>query len=89
MRNTIVIAEPRPVRTLWLEFADGQAGEVDLAPVIARGGVYSSLNVPAVFDQVRVGERGRYIEFPGNVDFCADALREKMVPAAEIGRRRK
>ena len=32
---------------------------------------------PRVFAQVRLGENGRYIEWPNGVDLCADALYEK------------
>jgi Protein of unknown function (DUF2442) len=41
---------------------------------LAGRGVFAALADPAVFVQVRVGERGRSLEWPGEIDFCADAL---------------
>lgn len=29
-----------------------------------------------IIAQVAVGENGRYVEWPGGLDFCADALRQ-------------
>jgi hypothetical protein len=37
-------------------------------------GVFAAAAGPAVFAQVRVGEGGRSLEWPGEIDFCADAL---------------
>lgn len=36
-------------------------------------GVFTALVDPAMFAQVRAGERGRSLEWPGEGDFCADA----------------
>jgi hypothetical protein len=41
---------------------------------VAGNGVFASLADPAVFARVRVGEHGRSLEWPGEIDFCADAL---------------
>jgi len=78
MLHKITIAQPRPMHKVWIEYADGEAGEVDFGPVIARGGLFDSLRDPSIFEKVRIGEHGRYIEFPDGMDFCADALREKI-----------
>jgi hypothetical protein len=37
--------------------------------------------IPAFFAQVRVGERGRSAEWPGELDFCADL---RFTPAGKI-----
>jgi hypothetical protein len=37
-------------------------------------GVVAAVTDPEIFAQVRVGERGRSLEWPGEIDFCADAL---------------
>jgi hypothetical protein len=37
-------------------------------------GVMSALADPALFAKVRIGEHGRSLEWPGEIDFCADAL---------------
>ncbi len=41
---------------------------------LVGNGVFATLADPAVFAQVRVGERGRSLEWPGEIDFCSDAL---------------
>jgi hypothetical protein len=83
MLHKITLAQPRPTHKVWLEYADGEAGEVDFGPVIARGGLFDTLRDPAVFEKVHIGEHGRYIEFPGGVDFCADALRDRISHAPQ------
>ena len=41
----------------------------------------ATVDDPAVFTQVHVGERGRSLEWPGEIDFCADALWFEIHPA--------
>jgi Protein of unknown function (DUF2442) len=36
--------------------------------------VFAALADPEAFAQIRIGERGRSLEWPGEIDFCADAL---------------
>lgn len=71
----ITRAVARPPSAVELEFDDGAVMTVELGPLIERGGVYAALADPAVFREVRIGDRGRFIEWPGEIDFCADALR--------------
>jgi len=66
---------PTPPEALDLTFADGTLARVELGPQIAKGGVFSALKDPAVFSGVAIGEGGRFLEWPGGVDLCADALR--------------
>jgi len=51
---------------------------VDLAPVLAKGGVFAFLREPAAFDAVAVGPRGRILVWRDpegdEIDLCADAL---------------
>ena len=72
--RTILQASPLPDHKLNLVYSDGESVIADFAPLIAMGGVYSALANPGYFAQVSVGERGRYIQWPGELDFCADAL---------------
>lgn len=60
---------------LTLTFADGETRTVDFASLIRQGGVFSPLADPQFFSQVQISEDGRYITWPGELDFCADALR--------------
>jgi hypothetical protein len=59
---------------LTLQYRDGERITVDFKKVIDRGGVFAKLADPMFFRQVAVGPRGRSIEWPGGLDFCADAL---------------
>ena len=47
---------------------------VDFNPIIEKGGVLSKLAAPEFFAQVSIGENGRYIQGPEEIEFCADAL---------------
>ncbi len=69
--DTITIA---PDNHLCLTYTDGVVIVVDFKPLIAQGGVFAQLSDPDYFSQVLVGERGRYVQWPGDLDFCADAL---------------
>lgn len=69
-------------RRLLLRFADGCAGTVDLSDLLDRGGVFERLRDDAVFAQVRVGGAGRWLEWPGDIDLCADALYQCVSPTA-------
>ena len=72
--NRICEAAPLESRRVRLLFADGVSCVSDFAPLAARGGVFSPLSDPAFFAQVAVSEDGRSLMWPGELDFCADAL---------------
>jgi len=72
--HIISAAVAQPGCKVHLTFSDGVSGEVDFAPVAERGGVFAKLSDPRLFSQVRIGERGRSLEWPDDLDFCADAL---------------
>jgi hypothetical protein len=59
---------------LTLTWDDGTSSTVDFAPIIEQGGVFAPLADPAFFRQVQLGERRRFITWPGEIDVCADAL---------------
>jgi hypothetical protein len=73
-KNVIVEAVPdaatRSVRLTWTD------GSVTLAHFdqIAGKGVFAPLTDPMFFNKVSVGPRGRTLEWPGDLEFCADAL---------------
>jgi hypothetical protein len=60
--------------TVSIEFDGGLKGVVDFKPLIQQGGVFKSLGSPLVFRRVKIGEHGRFIVWPGELEFCADAL---------------
>jgi hypothetical protein len=76
---------PAPPEALELTFADGTAARVELGPQIAKGGVFSALKDPEVFSGVVIGEGGRFLEWPGGVDLCADALRHAATHGVDTG----
>jgi hypothetical protein len=69
---TSVAVEPEG--KVRLTFSDGTGGVVDFAALAKRGGVFAKLADAGFFAQVRIGDRGRSLEWPGELDFCADAL---------------
>jgi hypothetical protein len=73
----ICAATPLPENRVLLSFDDGAVAAVDFASLIRQGGVFAPLGDPAFFQQVRVSDDGRYIAWPGELDFCADALWEQ------------
>ncbi len=67
-------AIPLPEYRLRITFDDGVSGEVDMKPVIDKGGVFTALADPRRFEQVQIAPSGRYIFWPDELDLCADAL---------------
>lgn len=57
---------------IWLRYADGVEGDVDLSH-LAEKGVFQAWQSPGVFSKVRLGSSGE-IEWPGVGDLCPDAL---------------
>lgn len=86
MFTVIESVTPLADNRIHLRFKDGAAGNVDLAEAMQRGGVFAALAERPVFEAVSLGEGGRYIVFPNGVDFCADALREKLAAAEGASR---
>lgn len=75
MLDKIEQVTPEADYKIRLVYQDGETVLVDFATVIQEGGIFSALADPEIFRQVKVGERGRSIVWPGDLDFCADALR--------------
>jgi hypothetical protein len=72
--NVIVAAEPDPKTcTVAVTWANGETTVNSFAHLAGKG-VFAAFSDPALFAQARVGERGRSLEWPGEIDFCADAL---------------
>jgi hypothetical protein len=61
-----------PGYRLWVEYADGVAGEVDLSHLVGQG-VFALWNDPAAFEQVYIGDAGQ-IAWSDVVDICSDAI---------------
>lgn len=73
--RTIKAVQPEQELHLRIEYDDGQIIIVDFEPVIRQGGVFAPLADEQLFAQAKPGPRGRSVCWPGDIDFCADALR--------------
>jgi len=58
---------------LSLSFDDGAQGVIDLSCEPLTG-VFERWTDPAFFRQVAIGERGRTLVWPNEIDLCADSL---------------
>jgi len=56
-----------------LRFDDGVEGEVEFSAHVGKG-VFAGWADYGFFRQASIGERGRTLTWPGELDFCADAL---------------
>ena len=57
---------------LWLRYADGVEGEVDLSNLAGKG-VFSLWDEFSAFENVHIGQDGE-IAWNGGIDLCPDAL---------------
>ena len=64
--------EARPGYHLYLEFADGARGEVDLSRLVGKG-VFRVWDDYRVFENVRLGDH-REIKWNDELELCADSL---------------
>ena len=81
-----VIREAKPLTGLLVEITweEGEVSVLLLHEIVAKGGVFSPLSDPKIFNQLKIGEDGRWLEWPGEVDICADALWNQAHPEAKI-----
>ena len=63
---------------LYLRYADGAAGEIDLVPLLQFTGVFEPLRDAAYFAQVRVNPDTGTIVWPNGADLCPDVLRHHL-----------
>ena len=74
LENTILAATAdAETHTVALTWANGAKTVNDFAHLVGKG-VFRAFADPTFFAQVRIGENGRSLEWPGELDFCADAL---------------
>ena len=57
---------------IWIKYADGVEGEVDLSHLVGKG-VFSQWEDINVFQSIHLGN-GRSITWNDQIDLCADAL---------------
>src|ERR1041384_2066044 len=74
LENVIVRAVPDPSNhTVGLTWANGEKTVSSFGHLVGKGG-FAAFSDPAFFAQARVTDGGRSLEWPGELDFCADAL---------------
>lgn len=69
-----------PGHRIWLRYADGSEGTVDLSNIAGRG-VFEAWNDRAFFETVRVAEGGA-VAWREEIDLCPDALYLKLTGKA-------
>ena len=69
------IVEVKPLQDfkVWLKFADGVEGIVDLSDVAGKG-VFCVWNNPEIFNAVSINPENHTISWPGGIDLCPDTL---------------
>lgn len=70
--NRLTGVEARGGYTVWLRFADGVEGTVDLADLAERG-VFAAWKQRPHFEAVHVGPGG-CAAWPGELELCPDSL---------------
>jgi hypothetical protein len=89
MLYRIVDAVAHPNHRVTVTWSDGVTGDVDLAPVIAKGNVFAPMADEGYFvSKMRIAADRLGLEWPNRVDFSADGLRFRAFPGeaeAEFG----
>ena len=67
-----VAVEARPNYRIWIKYADGPSGEVDLSGLVGKG-AYAALEDPSVFKGVHIDTESEAITWGNNVEICSDA----------------
>jgi len=81
MLYRIVKATAHTNHTVTVTWSDGVEAVVDLAPIVAKGKVFTAMQEPDYFTQhMRVAEDRLGLEWPHRVDFSADGLRFMAFP---------
>ena len=67
-----VEVEPREGFRIWIRYADGTSGEIDLSPLAGRG-VFTACNDQRCFQDVHIAPAGG-IAWSSDLELCPDAL---------------
>jgi hypothetical protein len=73
-------ARPTTGYRVWLRFADGVAGEVDLASELT-GEVFEPLRDPAAFRTLRADPELRTLTWPNGADLAPEYLYQRVLAA--------
>jgi hypothetical protein len=61
---------------IFVCFEDHKQGTVDLSDIINRGGVFSKLKDPAIFQQAYINNDWAVLCWPGDIDIAPETLYE-------------
>lgn len=75
MLDRIVAIQVEPNYRLRLTYEDKAVITADFNSVIRKCGVFLPLADPTFFSQAALDVHGRAVVWPGELEFCADALR--------------
>ena len=75
MFNRIIAVQAEHDYRLRLTYDDGEVILADFRPIMSQGGIFSPLTDPEFFSSVALDSHGRAVVWPGELEFCADALR--------------
>jgi DNA-binding transcriptional LysR family regulator len=86
MRSTPLLLEATPVgdRVYRLRFADGAAGEVDLAYLLEYGGVFEPLRDEEFFRALRADPEAGTIVWPNGADVAPETLYARLMGASTL-----
>ncbi len=87
MASRLVEVEARPKFRLWVKFADGVEGEVDLSDVAGRGVFRRWTETPDEFARVVIDEATGAPNWPGELDVAPDRLYAEVAVSAKVSRR--
>ncbi|MBI5562186.1 MAG: DUF2442 domain-containing protein [Deltaproteobacteria bacterium] len=73
----IVEVKIEPGFKVWIRFADGVSGAVDLSGMAGKG-VFKAWDRPGFFASVFIDEESHTIAWPGGIDLCPDSLYDEI-----------
>ena len=76
--HRIIEARPTGDYGIWIRFADGLEGDVDLSDLVGNG-VFAAWNDPAEFRKVFIDPETHTVAWPGGIDLAPEALHEDLV----------
>ena len=71
--HRIVEVKPLERYRVWIRFADGTDGEVDLSDLVGKG-VFAIWNDPQQFNEVYIDPETHTLAWPDGFDLCPDSL---------------
>ena len=78
MQYDIIHVEPRKEFRLFLRFADGLSGEVDVSDLVGKG-VFRAWKKAGFFAKAYVDPESHTVCWPGEIDLATDALYEEVL----------